>query len=224
MFVYNLFALGILSNRFIYHRIPGRFHFYTVPGKKDYWIFRVFEYPRIPKLTLNLLIIILFFGLYTTVSIYDKLFTSTLFLNLGYLCYQVYPFTPISKKQLLKSVCTDKENCISLFIGNVYQYNRQCEDYLSNLQSADPDVVLLVETDQWWENKADVLDKTHPHQLKIPLENTYGMLLYSKLELVDGKIKYLVEDDIPSVHTCIRLLSGDLIRLYGLHPAPPVPG
>lgn len=93
-----------------------------------------------------------------------------------------------------------------------------------NLQSADPDVVLLVETDQWWENKAGVLDKTYPHQLKIPLENTYGMLLYSKLELVDGKIKYLVENDIPSVHTCIRLLSGDLIRLYGLHPAPPIPG
>ena len=33
----------------------------------------------------------------------------------------------------------------------------------------------------------------------------------------------MVEDDIPSIHTNIRLPSGDIIRLYGIHPRPPIP-
>lgn len=87
-----------------------------------------------------------------------------------------------------------------------------------------PDLILLVETDAWWSEQAEIFENTYPHRLLVPLENTYGMLLYSKFELIDASINFLVEKDIPSVHTCIKLPSGDLIRFHGLHPTPPVPG
>lgn len=82
---------------------------------------------------------------------------------------------------------------------------------------------MLVETDQWWADRMNPLSESYPNQLLVPLENTYGMLLFSRFELVGAEVKYLVEKDIPSVHASIKLPSGALIRFHGLHPTPPVP-
>jgi endonuclease/exonuclease/phosphatase (EEP) superfamily protein YafD len=59
--------------------------------------------------------------------------------------------------------------------------------------------------------------------VKYPLENCYGMLFYSRLKLIDADVKFLVEDDIPSIHAEVELSSGDVIRLHCLHPRPPHP-
>jgi endonuclease/exonuclease/phosphatase (EEP) superfamily protein YafD len=48
-------------------------------------------------------------------------------------------------------------------------------------------------------------------------------VLLSRLPLVDPKIRFLVQDDIPSIHTGVELRSGDRIFLHGLHPRPPEP-
>jgi endonuclease/exonuclease/phosphatase (EEP) superfamily protein YafD len=69
-----------------------------------------------------------------------------------------------------------------------------------------------------------LLEKEYPHTIFYPLNNTYGMLLYSRLELKKSKINFLVEPDIPSIFTKVVLKNGEEIDLYGLHPTPPVPG
>ena len=190
----------------------------------DNWFFRVFEYPRIQKLVLNAAVIIVFVSLYRPESWQDILFIVLLGLNLCYLIYQVYPFTPIARKQVIRTAKQDPERSINLFIGNVFQDNREANAYLSSIKKVDPDVIMLVETDAWWAQQATIFEADYPYRLLVPLENTYGMLLYSKLELIDAEVKFLVEDDIPSIHTCIKLPSGELIRFHGLHPTPPVPG
>jgi endonuclease/exonuclease/phosphatase (EEP) superfamily protein YafD len=48
-------------------------------------------------------------------------------------------------------------------------------------------------------------------------------MLFSRLELVDPQIEFLVQDDIPSIHTRVRLRNGQEINLHCLHPRPPVP-
>jgi len=83
--------------------------------------------------------------------------------------------------------------------------------------------VLLLETDHYWENQMKSLVKDYPHRVLEPKDNTYGMLLYSRLPLSDMTVKYLVEQDIPSIHAWVHLPSGVKVRLYGLHPRPPVP-
>jgi endonuclease/exonuclease/phosphatase (EEP) superfamily protein YafD len=190
----------------------------------DHWFFRVFEYPRVQKLTINILVLAAFVYLFEIESLHDSLFPAFLTINAGYLLFQVYPFTFIAQKQMMNTVKHNPDRSISLFIGNVYQYNRKAKEYLESVSSVDPDVIMLVETDEWWAQKAEILKESHPYQLLVPLENTYGMILYSKFELIDGQVKYLVEEGIPSVHACIKLPSGEKIRFHGLHPTPPVPG
>jgi endonuclease/exonuclease/phosphatase (EEP) superfamily protein YafD len=47
------------------------------------------------------------------------------------------------------------------------------------------------------------------------------MLLYSRLELENPEIRFLIEPDIPSLRSQVRLPSGTLVTLYGVHPRPP---
>jgi endonuclease/exonuclease/phosphatase (EEP) superfamily protein YafD len=54
-------------------------------------------------------------------------------------------------------------------------------------------------------------------------ENYYGLMLLSRLRLIDPKVEFLVQDDIPSVHTEVELQGGKRFTLHGLHPRPPEP-
>ncbi len=50
-----------------------------------------------------------------------------------------------------------------------------------------------------------------------------GMHLYSKLELSETEVKFILSDEIPSIHTRVTLASGNQVQLYCLHPKPPSP-
>ncbi|NND67450.1 MAG: endonuclease, partial [Halioglobus sp.] len=86
-----------------------------------------------------------------------------------------------------------------------------------------PDILVTLESDQWWEGHLEVLTAAMPHANRCPLDNLYGMHVYSRLLLDDVEICYLVEDDIPSMHATVELRTGDRVRAHFLHPAPPSP-
>ena len=67
------------------------------------------------------------------------------------------------------------------------------------------------------------IEARYPKVVRRPLDNTYGMLLYSRLELVDPEIRYLIDPKIPSMHAGVRLGTGQLVRLHCVHPEPPSP-
>ena len=191
--------------------------------RHDFWIFRVFEFPRLQKLVLNVaLITFVFFFSFPETST-DYIILGLLCLNAAYLIYLIFPFTKFGSKQIVKALHAPNNNNLKVFIANVYQENRNSDAYLKLVKSCNPDVVLMVETHEWWQEKMDVIGKDYPYQLKIPIPNTYGMLLYSRLELSDGVVKYLVKQDIPSIETLVKLPSGQLVKLFCLHPEPPVP-
>jgi len=86
-----------------------------------------------------------------------------------------------------------------------------------------PDVLVTLESDQWWQDKLQRLEAEMPYSVKCPLDNLYGMHVYSRLPLSEQEICYLVEQDVPSIHLALTLRSGDKVRAHFLHPAPPSP-
>ncbi|WP_420153010.1 endonuclease/exonuclease/phosphatase family protein [Siphonobacter sp.] len=191
--------------------------------RSDHWTFRVFEYPRSQKFVLTLLLIVLWAFWGETSQPLTWITLGVLGLNLIYLFYQLFPYTFLARKQLLSQRETNPDRSLSLLISNVYQYNRVSEKLLRLIDRMEPDIVLLAETDQWWAEQMRPLHESYPHRVLKPIDNTYGMLLYSRLKLTDASVKFLVEEDIPSIHAKVWLRSDEPIQLYCLHPTPPVP-
>ncbi len=191
--------------------------------RHDFWLFRVFEYPRLQKLSLNAVTIIIILLFYFPDNVKTKLVVVLLFMNLLYLIYLVLPFTIFGKKQIIKSRHPAGVNNITLLIANVYQENRRSADYHALIKKCNPDIILMVETNDWWQQEMDTIRSEYQYEVKVPLENTYGMLFYSRLRVHNGTIRYLVEHDIPSIETDVELRSGQYVKVYCLHPKPPVP-
>ena len=77
---------------------------------------------------------------------------------------------------------------------------------------------------QIWAESIAKIEVDFPYSVKYRLDNSYGMILLSKLPLTESAVNFLVKDSIPSIHTKITLRSGSKIDFYGVHPEPPKPG
>lgn len=190
--------------------------------KSDKWVFRVFDYPRLQKFFLSIILFFLLAYYCDYSSILNVVFMVLLGASMIYLTVIVFPYTIFGKKQVLRIDKDIPEKSISLLISNVYQHNTNYKGCMTEIAKADADVVLLLEADKKWEQQLR-LDEDYPYSVKVPRDNTYGMLLYSRLELREPKVKYLVEDDVPSIHTKVVLKNGIEVQLYAVHPTPPVP-
>ena len=102
-------------------------------------------------------------------------------------------------------------------------HNKNSEKCINLVNKLNPDLLLLVETDHWWHQEIQTIQPKYPFSVTIPLDNTYGMLLYSKFELSNERIDYLVESHVPSIHAVVKVDHDLEIKLHCLHPAPPSP-
>lgn len=154
-------------------------------------------------------------------QIYHYLIAFLLMASTVYHTSLIYMFTPLHPVELEST--EDKTHMMRILSANVRQKNRQSERLIRLVQEVQPQVILLTETDQRWIDELKDLEKEYPYRLLHPQSNTYGMALYSRFKLIDPKVKFLVQDDIPSIHTAIKGPAGQEIQFIGLHPVPPAP-
>jgi endonuclease/exonuclease/phosphatase (EEP) superfamily protein YafD len=110
-------------------------------------------------------------------------------------------------------------------VSNVLQPNRSSARLVSIVKDYDPDILVAVETDRWWTTiLTEELGDRYPYIVSESIDNTYGITLMSKLELIGPEVGYLVVDTVPSILTNVRLPNGEVFRLYSVHPLPPLPG
>ena len=190
--------------------------------RKDEWWIRIFDFPRL-QITLLTALVIAAYLPFRGDSVAEHGFLVALVLCLLYQGYMMYPYTPLSRKQVQRSKNPTKESRISLLFANVLMENRNAARLKEIIRKADPDIILTAEVDEWWREQLKELDRTHLHVVSQPQDNCYGILLQSRLELINPRVKFLVEDDIPSIHARAKLRSGKEVELHGLHPRPPVP-
>lgn len=140
---------------------------------------------------------------------------------LAWQCFRIFPYTPLAAYQVENVSDAEPGDTVRVLIYNVRYDNRQTEALLACIDETDPDLILLVEPTHWWEAQLTPRLDHYPHQVLQPQENHYGILLYSRLELIDPQVRILVDDEVPSVLTDFRMRSGEIVTFYGLHPKPP---
>lgn len=190
--------------------------------KKDFWIFRVFDYPRLQKFTIIGILASCWFVFFRESKFWLDL-SIMIFLSLAffYLLYLILPFTFLGKT-MIDRVSGKGKTTINLLVANIYQYNNKYSKLLDLVKKRNPDIIFLVETDDNWLDGVKELRKEYPHCIEIPKDNTYGLLFYSRLPLKSYKINYFIDPEIPSIIADIEF-DGQTVRIYGLHPTPPVP-
>ena len=209
-------AVGLLSLALIYGTAITLL-------RSDAWWIRVFDFPRLQiavllGLTLAGYAVLRFYG---RLRPWEYVLTALVGLALVWQLIYIAPYTVFYPKQMSDSHAEADSNRISILIYNVLYDNREVAALRDLIRDTDPDIILLTETTQWWFEQLDGLENDYPHTLYQPQENHYGKLLYSRLELEDPEIRFLVEPEVPSIRTGVRLPSGVLVILYGVHPRPP---
>jgi endonuclease/exonuclease/phosphatase (EEP) superfamily protein YafD len=197
-------------------------------SRHEAWWIRACDFPRLQIVALSAAVLAALVASGTIDDTVGRLLAAGL---LGCVAYQlavILPYTRLwrmevpGRSELAGHGAARGDRTLSLLVVNVLMSNRQGEALLGLIRAHEPDLVLAVETDHWW---CDMLEglQDYPFRIAHPLDNTYGLLLLSRLKVVEPQLRFLLKPDIPSVRSGLRLRSGEVIMLYGLHPEPPAP-
>ena len=191
----------------------------------DYWWIRMFDFPHVQLTILTLVALLVYFFRFDLRSWRDYTFVVVLAGCFLLQLTKIYPYTPFAKEQMRMNTATIPANSLSLMATNVLQKNEEYEKVVMEIFRQDPDILIFTEANTKWQNelRERLKDFEYTHHVEMPLDNTYGMLVYSRLELINPQIKFLLEDSIPSIHTKVRLPSSELFVLHVIHPTPPMP-
>jgi endonuclease/exonuclease/phosphatase (EEP) superfamily protein YafD len=134
---------------------------------------------------------------------------------------RIAPYTPAAAQQAVDADSCPDGSRIKLLAANVRVDTKDVAPLRDLVRAVDPDLILLVETDRHWDRGLEPLREDYPYALRQPQENGYGMHLFSRFELIDPQIRFLIEKTVPSIKTGVKLPSGARLDFYGLHPKPP---
>lgn len=209
-------ALTALTSLLVFATFVSRCKF------TDWWV-RVFDFPRLQfALALALLLVTQLLVLdWSKATVWPMLVGTVI--ALGYQLWWILPYSPLVRVKVKNCTNRTLERRLALMTANVLTPNRNSDQLLQLVRQNQPDILVALETDQWWQTQLDALQDEYPYTLKCPLDNLYGMSVFSQLPLHDGEIEFLVEDDVPSMHACVELRCGRHVRVHFLHPAPPSP-
>ena len=207
--------------------LAGFIAFVTIWGllPLDNWWVRGVEFPRIQIMFLGLAAWLGMVIFWSDWQLGQWLLFIVLSSALAFQLRMVLPYTILWKKEVLtaKDMPDGHAHQLKIMVSNVLTPNDETQKLVELVKDKRPDILITLETDKKWEKALNQIEANYPYTVKVPLDNLYGMHLYSKLELIDPEVKYLMIDDIPSIHTQLRLQGGQVIWLYCLHPMPPSP-
>ena len=188
----------------------------------DHWLIRGWDFPRMQ---------LFFFGLALFPALFifsfndgntgpDWIVVGMLAVAVGCLGFWIWPYTMLHPKQVLPGV---GELGIRLLVSNVLMSNRESEKLVALIREKQPDIFVALETDKWWNDKLAAVADDYPFSVELPQDDTYGMVVRSRIEMIDPSVEYIIRENIPSVHFKVKLSDGSTVRIHAVHPKPPYP-
>ena len=192
---------------------------------RDEWWFRVADFPRLQILAIGIGAFVGFLSMQTEWALHSKFLFVGVIAAVAFQLKMILPYTPIWKKQVqqVRQGQLNTAQQLSVLVANVLTPNNKYHLLLQHIHDLQPDIILTLESDQIWQNALEPIEQTYPYRVAVPLDNLYGMHLYSRLALIEPEIKFILSDEIPSIHASVKLRSGIHVQLYCLHPKPPSP-
>ena len=189
----------------------------------DQWWVRVLDFPRI----LILLAV-------TSIAVLCMLFArrwrwpllAALVVAAMLQAWRIYPYTSLAPIEVVtgSADASRSASCFTALGFNVLQHNRNYAATLAMITQHQPDLLLLMETDEKWAGALSSVLAHYPNIVRRPLDNTYGMIFASKLKVISARFENITDRDTPTVYARLETRDGRPFDYIGLHPRPPIPG
>ncbi len=132
------------------------------------------------------------------------------------LIYQVIwiiPYTPLYKREVRHVEVESASQKLSVLSSNVYMPNDDFRKLIEHVRNKQPDFLVTLESNEKWQKGISEIESEYPYRKFCPLENLYGMHLYSKLPFEEISLRFLIEEDVPSMKVKINHHGQD-VTLY----------
>ncbi len=187
----------------------------------QHWFFRAPEFGKVQNTLIQSILVVMGQALSPKTTFF-YIILGLLLLCIVIQVVQLFKYTPLySTKRIYANHRISQD--ISIVSANVYQFNTDYQKFVDLVYNHSADIVLTMESNMDWQNALTVLEKDYPYRHYVPLENTYGIHLYSKIEILDIQEHYFVADDVPSIQAKMKTSDGYIFHFFGVHPPPPSP-
>jgi len=191
--------------------------------RRPYWWVRMFDFPRAQIAVIGVVVLALMVAFLAREAWWEWGALALVAAAVAFQTVQMLPYTPLYPIHAKPAREALEGRTLRLVVSNVRMDNRDVVLWLDVVQAADPDILIAVETDDWWAEHTRILHARYPHRVELPQDNTYGFLLFSKFPLANTEVLHLVEEEVPSIWTDVELPVGARVRLVAIHPRPPRP-
>lgn len=188
------------------------------------WYLKILDFPRLQQFLGSVLMLIGF------ITLNKRWKFASIALSLGLLGAIFIHFSIISPyligEKVVPSIqesAVNPKNTVEIVLANVLITNKNSSKFLKTIDISNPDLILVMEVDSWWVKQLQVLKEQYPHTMEYPLDNAYGMALYSKFPLSETEIQFLSHSKVPSFNVVVNLPAGNSFRFHGVHPVAPFP-
>ncbi len=134
-------------------------------------------------------------------------------LNIGRMLFPFYYSEDFSET-------LSKTSMFRILYANVYSANQQTDNLKEIIETNNPDLICLLETNKTW-SKALNLKKTYPFNFEILREDDFGISVYSKYKLGDRAISDFGVNLNPAYYNFVEV-AGRKIYFALLHAQPPL--
>lgn len=183
-----------------------------------HWVFRIFDFIRLQLLVVLVILLIIRFVDVKSISFPEGMVILLILSSIVYHLVIILPYLPKDKKQQK----TTNQDIVVLSI-NVKQTNRCYEKLISLVNKIQPDILLTMETDKKWEENLVQIENLFKNAIRVPKDNRYGMHLYTKLDLKEHQVHYLISEQHPSIKATLVDKNNNDFIFWGIHPPPPSP-
>jgi len=137
--------------------------------------------------------------------------------------YQSWIMAPYLAINRIMGRPESRQHSIKLISINVLQKNRNYQKVIDLIKEERADLILIMESNSAWGKALEQIEKDYPQHHKIPLENRYGMHLYTNLKLIKSESHFLISEERPAIKSYLEDKAGNEFIFWGIHPPPPSP-
>jgi endonuclease/exonuclease/phosphatase (EEP) superfamily protein YafD len=186
-----------------------------------YWV-RFLDFPRLQFLVGLVVALLLWVGLRRRFGP-GTLLTLAGVAAAGYHVEKLWPYQPLATKAVADRAQCAADRTLRVISVNVQKKNHQTDTLMDLLDRHRPDLLLVMETDDWWDETLSVLDADYAHHAQdIPEDAAYyGMHVFSRFPFEQKQMMYPFDSDAGMFVSRIDH-PAEPFTFIGVHPRPPL--